>query len=386
VTRIPGYADGDGVAKPVLVVGAGYDDDKYDKGRVDDDRDTGRGVFILDAATGAVVRSITPADGSATNLNVPGLEDSVPAKVSLLDSNGDELADRMYFTDTGANIWRVDIGSTLPTSPANESWQVVKFAELAADGAENDRRFFNAVDIVRIRDNVQALDVIMVGSGDRANPLGTDVNNAFYLLRDKQTAPYTTDAPDPDSAECDPGDDAFVADFRCVLPLGSDDSDDPGHLFDITSNVLNVGTEQQLAIAIPALNAAAGWKLELEGDGEKSLSDSITIGGKVAFTTFIPATVIEDANTCELQSGDGRLYIVDIYDGERDFVTLGPIIPDTPSVIVIDGEISVILPPGTPNGGDGDGDGDGDGLCPGGICNIGTFPAPFGNYWYREDY
>ena len=37
-------------------------------------------------------------------------------KVAVLDSNGDELTDRLYFADTGANIWRVDIGSSLPTS------------------------------------------------------------------------------------------------------------------------------------------------------------------------------------------------------------------------------------------------------------------------------
>ena len=51
VTRIPGYADNEGVPKPVLVFGAGYDTNKDSSGLPTADG-MGRGVFIVDAATG----------------------------------------------------------------------------------------------------------------------------------------------------------------------------------------------------------------------------------------------------------------------------------------------------------------------------------------------
>jgi type IV pilus assembly protein PilY1 len=368
VTTIPGYSDNAGVPKPVVIVGAGYDPNKDSSG-VGTVDSMGRGVFIFDAQTGAVVRSITPATGTSINLQEAAILHSVPAKVAILDSNGDELTDRLYFADTGGNIWRVDIGSTLPTPSTSETWKIVKFAQLNGGTIATDRRFFNAVDVVRIRTQDQAADVVMIGSGDRANPLGTDVNNAFYLLRDFQTAPYNTDAP----ATCDPDDLDYVADFRCALPLQT------GNLFDITSDVLNSGTVQEIADAKAALAGAAGWQLRLTGDGEKSLSDSITIEGKVAFTTFTPAEMVTTGVDCRPRSGQGLLYLVDIYDGERDLVQLGDIIPDTPSVIVKDGEFFIVPPPrpGTPPG-----DGNRDG-----IIEINKFfPAPFGNYWYREEY
>lgn len=377
VTKIPGYVDDNDVLKPVVVVGAGYDLNKDGSG-VGTDDSMGRGVFILDAETGAVVRTITPAAATATNLNVPGLVDSVPAEVTLLDSNGDELTDRLYLTDTGGNIWRVDIGSTIPTSTATESWRVVKFAQLAASGAANDRRFFNAVDAVRIRANDgTAIDVLMVGSGDRTDPLGMDVDNAFYLLRDLRTAPYTTD--EPSIGRCNDPDDAEASvDFRCSLPLLT------SALYDITDDDLNSSTLEVRETAQDSLASSLGWKLQLTGTGEKSLSDSITIAGRVAFTTFTPASIITNINTCEPRSGEGKLYVVDIYNGERQIIPLGPIIPDTPSVIVIDDEISFVLPPGTPPRTP---DPDNPPDCNNGVCNLyETFPAPFGNYWYREEY
>lgn len=380
ITKIPGYADSNGVLKPVVVVGAGYDPNKDSSG-VGTDDSMGRGVFILDAETGAVVRTITSAAASTTNVRVPGLVDSVPAKVSLLDSNGDELTDRLYFADTGGNVWRVDIGSTIPASTSDESWRVVKFAALAASGTSNDRRFFNAVDVVRIRaKDGTALDVLMVGSGDRTDPLGIDVDNEFYLLRDLQTSPYTTDR--PSSTRCaDPDDVAASVDFRCSLPLLA------SGLYDITGDDLHSVTLEIVETAEQALSVAAGWKLRLTGTGEKSLSDSITVAGKVAFTTFTPASIITNINTCEPRSGEGKLYVVDIYDGERQIIPLGPIIPDTPSVIVRDKEISFIVPPGPPPV-DSDPDDPDDKIdCSNGMCDLfESFPAPFGNYWYREEY
>ncbi|MDP4916790.1 MAG: hypothetical protein NWR12_03630, partial [Haliea sp.] len=66
-------------------------------------------------------------------------------------------------------------------------------------------------------------------------------------------------------------------------------------------------------------------------------------------------------------------------------IGLGGIIPDTPSVhFGEDGQIRLLLPPGTPQG---DTDGDGEQNCEAGVCDIGTpLRAPYGDHWFEEGY
>lgn len=374
-TRIPGYKDNNGVAKPVLVFGAGYDTDKDATGPASPD-DSGRGIFIVDAETGALVWSVTPAANSAKNLSEPGLQHAVAAPVTVLDSNGDELVDRIYFADTGGNIWRVDLpGNELPTA-SQTTWQINRLARLGGAGEAGDRRFFSAPDVVRIRFNGNPVDAVLIGSGDRTNPNATDVNNRFYMIRDRAVGIYDTAR--PSAADC-AGED--VVDFRCSLPVTN------GSLFNITSNTLVTGTEMQREAALASLKAADGWYLNLTRDGEKVLSKSLTLNGKVYVTTFTPSNVLDDINVCEPVSGAGRLYVVDLFTGGRNVIPLGPIIPDTPSIhFGEDGQIRLLLPPGAPPG-DIDGDGDGGDDCEGGVCDIDTeLRAPYGDYWFEEEY
>ncbi|MDZ7781678.1 MAG: hypothetical protein U5K56_01575 [Halioglobus sp.] len=70
------------------------------------------------------------------------------------------------------------------------------------------------------------VDLVAIGSGDRTNTLATDVENYFYVLRDKQTSRFRTT--DPTSAECT----ANGSDPRCGQPIVQAD------LFNITSDIL----------------------------------------------------------------------------------------------------------------------------------------------------
>ena len=68
-------------------------------------------------------------------------------------------------------------------------------------------------------------------------------------------------------------------------------------------------------------------------------------------------------------------------------VPLGPIIPDTPSVVIPGpGESPrVLVPPGAPPGDPNDPQNN----CVGGVCFDGKFErlrGPHANFWYREDY
>ncbi|MEM1110587.1 MAG: PilC/PilY family type IV pilus protein [Pseudomonadota bacterium] len=378
VTLIPGYNDNSGVPKPVVIVGAGYDLAKDGTGVAVADS-MGRGLFVLDAVTGALVRSVTPAAASLTNLQGTGLIHSVAGEVASLDSNGDGLTDRLYFADTGGNVWRVDLGFELPTSLSTETWYLTQLADLSGGLAATDRRFFNKPDIVRIRVEGAAVDAVLLGSGDRTNPIATDVANNFYVLRDVQTQIYTSAA--PSSAECNDST-ALTRDFRCALPITE------SSLFDLTSDVLNTGTEAEQTVARAALNSALGTKLSLAGAGEKSLSDSITLDGTVLFSTFTPASdaSITSSNSCEATSGDGKLYFMDLYNGAVETVVLGPIIPGTPPVHGNSvKELSIVTTPGKPPSSGGDSAGAPP--CADGVCDLQKrIPSPYGNYWYRGEY
>lgn len=384
ITTIPGYVDRQGVPKPVLVFGAGYDTNKDSQGLATPDA-MGRGIFIVDAATGDLVWSVTPAANTVTNLQEVALQHSVPAGVTVLDSNGDGRTDRIYFADTGGQLWRVDLpGATLPTI-RQDTWRIVKVAGVNGGTRATDRRFFNAPDVVRSAYSGAAFDAILIGSGDRTNPNDMDdpndpdlvaVNNQFYMFRDKAINPYFTAAPTTTECNATPP----SVDFRCQLPL------DPNDLYDVTSNDIQLGTPAEQAAAQAALASADGWRLDLQADGEKALARSITINGKVFFTTFSPDS--GTVNVCEPVPGIGRLYVVDLYDAsaEEDFDSngnterswiIGALLPDTPSPhFGEDGVIRLLLPPGSGGGGEI--------LSP--FLTGGSVPQPRGTYWFREEY
>ena len=111
--------------------------------------------------------------------------------------------------------------------------------------------------------------------------------------------------------------------------------------------MINTGTDEEKAAAIEALNNANGWRMNLEYAGEKNLAKTLTINGKIFMTTFTPSNLLSDINVCEPQAGTGLMYILDLYDGSRNTINLGGIIPDTPSLhFADDGQIRVLLPPG----------------------------------------
>jgi len=392
VAFIPGYVDDNDVPLPVLVFGAGYDENKDGTGIATADS-MGRGIFIVDAATGELVWSITPADTSDTNLQETGLIHSVPAEVTLLDTNGNNLSDRMYFTDSGGQLWRVDLpGNTLPrdvdTLDAAQQeaakWRITKIAavnESAASLPQNsgtavpakDRRFFNGVDVVRTVCDDTPFDALIVGSGDRTNPLGTDVDNQLYLFRDLRLSPYVTDA--PTVSECTSVSEPST-DFRCELPLT------PSDLFDVTDNIIQVGDAGAQASAELALNAANGWVLDLLGSGEKSLARSITLAGYIFAPTFQPDAI--NPNICEPTAGTSLIYVLNLCDATElvDPLTEIPPLPDqprnprrgpsnimdTPSPFYNDdGTIDLISP----------------GMDP--LRSDEEIRAPYGSYWFREE-
>jgi type IV pilus assembly protein PilY1 len=404
ITTIPGYTyDHDAdiitaeIPKPVLIFGAGYDTNKDAIGLGTTDS-MGRGIYIIDAYTGALIWGITPGANSATNMQKTELQHSVPAIVTPFDSNGDGVSDRIYFADTGGNLWRVDmpglVNNARPTA-SQTSWFLTKMASVNGGTDATDRRFFAAPDVVRTKKKVCVAyypapnadkckllstinyDAVLIGTGDRTNPIASDVENQFYMFRDLGISPFTM-APQT-STQCNNVQTPPLAyDFRCELNSGAGLS--PTDLFDVTSNVLQTGTDSEIAVASSALESANGWVLNLGFSGEKSLARALTLSGTVYFTTFAPET--DTGLSCQPIPGLGRLYRVDIHSatevnipnnvGTYDrSIELGSLVPDTPSPhFGSDDKVRLLFPAG---GG------------PQALDTNTTMPQPYGIYWYREE-
>jgi len=132
VTTIPS-ATGD---KPVLIFGGGYSPSTKDGAEIGTDDSRGRGVFIVDAQTGSLIHQF---GGSGANTPLPGIANSIPSSVAVLDGNGDGLTDRIYATDIQGNVWRMDMPSA-----NTATWSGFKFAALGdKSSVAGDRRFFS---------------------------------------------------------------------------------------------------------------------------------------------------------------------------------------------------------------------------------------------------
>jgi len=189
VALVKGYIDGSGNPKPVLIFGAGYDtaEDSEPAGT----KTMGRGIYIVDAVTGAMVWSATygassACSGTATKAacTVLGMDYSIPADMTLMDSDYDGYIDRLYAVDVGGNVWRVDLQRSGPTvNNTPNYWRVHKVASLGGSCCPL-RKFFYPADVVPTTD----FDALIVGSGDREHPLYTnaaaDKQNRIFMLKD----------------------------------------------------------------------------------------------------------------------------------------------------------------------------------------------------------
>ena len=190
VTLVKGYAN------PVLIFGAGYD--TAEDSQPPTANTMGRGIFIVDAITGAMVWKATFGSSSGcsgttlkASCTVAGMDYSIPSDITLIDRTRDGIVDRLYAVDTGGNVWRVDLEPTLGNTP--DKWKVNKLAALGCNtGAcatpatitTTPRKFFYPADVVFTLD----YDAVLIGSGDREHPLYGDasysVTNRFYMLKD----------------------------------------------------------------------------------------------------------------------------------------------------------------------------------------------------------
>jgi type IV pilus assembly protein PilY1 len=278
-----GLVDSPSGPRAVVMFAGGYDMNKDARGVLGSDDSEGNAIYVVDAETGQLVwKARRGSGGSATVFEHSRLVDSIPSTLAVADTDGDGFTDRMVVGDTGGNVWRADI-----QGPDTAKWKLTLLASLGrhtsgAMGMISDRRFFHRPDIVPSKDGNGLFDGIVIGSGNRPNPLdvgGTTVNFAF-MLKDRHTAPGS----------------------------GVDENIQLMQLGDVTSNCLQSDTPC-------SIDLSKGWRLMLEEAGEKMLATPLTVVGKVFFTTYLPQAG-GGATACSPSEGAGRLYAVSLQDAK----------------------------------------------------------------------
>lgn len=307
VAFIPGYNDSNGKAKPVLIFAGGYDVAKSALGQGTSDS-MGQGIYIVDAESGALVFSASPAKATTINKEVAEMSYSMPGSVALLDGDVDGRTDRIYATDTGGNIWRMDLKGA-----DKSKWSIFKFAAIGnsylADADKtlvNDRRLFTQPVLVRTINkgwsysnnqyayNERPFDAVIIGTGDRNRPSSeSTAKNVYVMLRDYNVKP-TLFGVDPDAS--------------IPAPITLDD------LYDVTADPFQDKTDAQLVDTQKALTSKLGWKFWLNELGEKTMGAGLVLDGKLYFTTFLPQA--QSFQQCTIQSiGVMRQYMIDMHYG-----------------------------------------------------------------------
>lgn len=252
--RVQGYP-----SKRVLFFGAGYDAAAEDYvsgaegGRPE--RASGRGIYMVDADTGARLWFGTHSD----------MEFSVPGDLTLVnyDRDPNNYVDRAYFADTGGNVWRANFGVDGDGEFVGSITKIASLGGTCSASSDTDcRKFLYHPSVVVEKDDSVS---ILIGSGDREHPHSDTVQNRFYMIKDGGT--IDTDA-------------AGVSDDQL----------------------------QQLTASTTTLAADKiqyGWYFDLR-EGEKLTGNALSQDGNTYFNTNTPP--VQDPNSCVSSLGTARQY------------------------------------------------------------------------------
>ncbi|MEO5845963.1 MAG: PilC/PilY family type IV pilus protein [Caldimonas sp.] len=238
-----------GSLNPVLVLGAGYDAAAEDAGSAGTTT-MGNAIFVLDAVTGALLKSFPTTR-------------SVPADVSLIDSDFDGYIDRAYAVDLAGMVYRIDFEVGTATAPA--AWTKYTLADLSG-GTGTGRKFFFGPDVIVTR----SFTALMLGSGDREKPLLSSTRDHFFELFDRNLGKGA------------PGTYAATT-FADLVAAGA------------VSNTAGAGCYVELA------------------EGEKVVNAATSIGGFSFFGTNRPLTGAAAALSCSANLGVARTYSMPLF-------------------------------------------------------------------------
>jgi type IV pilus assembly protein PilY1 len=293
-----------GYSGPVVIVGGGYDTcEDANTATPSCTNPNGAGVYVLDANTGALIKSF-----STTR--------SVAADVALLAVATVGTIDHAYAVDTGGNIWRIDF------DPLVANWAINRVAYTNGAG----RKFLFAPALLVAPGN---LVYVAVGSGDREHPLQSQypfsaVTNRFYVFKDSLASTSALNLDDT----------TMMYDFTYS-------AGDPG-----PSNATN-GTSCGTVGVLP-MSSRSGWFMNLSanGLGEQTVTSAIIAAGMVAFSTNRPVPAAQ--GVCSTTLGAAYGYWVNLFNasggigasgaacgGLRDTPFVGGGLPPSPVIATV---------------------------------------------------
>ncbi len=300
---------------PVLIFAAGYDPaaEDLDPATITSSTSTtvttalgtvtrsmGRGIYIVDAATGDIIWAAggqtRPASlpGGAVYVQISGMDCSIPSDIAVLKNQSGGTVNRGYVGDTCGNVWRIDFNDV-----SVSNWRATKLASVASTAAASGRRkFLFAPDVVYNGSN----DAVLMGSGDREHPFDTTVINRMYMFKDAGvlTDPVTGN----------------VSTRPSLSPAGTTPTIVESAMFDATSDCIQVaaacGSGVTPADALGSLNTSSGWFITL-GSGEKVIGGAVTLAGTTFFNTNLPSASA-GGGACGSNLGIAREYQVGFSD------------------------------------------------------------------------
>jgi type IV pilus assembly protein PilY1 len=273
-----------GIVKDVMIFGGGYDEGQDEKVSRSTDS-IGNAVYIIDANTGEMLWS---ASNDNADLMLSDMQYSIPARISVIDRDNDGLADHMYVADMGGQIFRLDIYNGQPTHNLIRGGLL---AQLSGELPEQHRRFYYAPDIAEISTTNEHYFAIAIGSGFRAGPLNTVVEDSFVMIKDKGI---------------------FVRDELGKFTLPNTPVS-PASLYDATEHLLTSDDAEEKALQSNLFASKDGWMIRLTQNGEKVLASPLILDYQIFFTTYLPASSSESA--CAPPTGNTRAYLVNLVDG-----------------------------------------------------------------------
>ena len=264
-------------ATPVLVFGAGYD--PADDAEPPATDTMGRGIFVVNAATGALIWSANSScTTSATCLNVPNMNYAIPSDIAFVDRDLNGKTDKMYFGDLGGNIWRADVSDA-----STSNWTVTKLAALGcATGTcaagTTPRKFFFPPSVLTVKaaGSSGSYDLVSLGSGDREHPLKNTAAGSSYNVNDE---------------------------FFTILDLGT------GVGTPATNNVTLANLFN--ATSTPYDGTLKGFFLTFT-TGEKAVNAPLAVNGSIFFATNRP---VDRSQSCAANLGEAKAYAVSPFLG-----------------------------------------------------------------------
>jgi len=304
--------------KLVLIIGGGYDVGE-DGATYVSTASSGNRIYIVDAITGVLLWSAGPTVGSpappgAADLQLARMDHSIPSRVTVLDTNQDGYADRMYVGDTAAQLWRFDITNGNNASALVAGGVIASLGnhDLGTQTEQDSRRFYNAPDVTALQIPGQTPFMnIAIGSGYRGHPLNTVNQDRFYVVRDYK--PFTRMSQTGYNS------------FTVITD---------GDLVNATTTVAPTMAANSPGYKILLNQPGSSWV------GEKVLSSANTFDNKIFFTTYRPETSATP-NTCASNlagTGKNRSWAVSAING-------APVIPPRMTDTDGDGVADTAVPP-----------------------------------------